>query len=299
MLSSNHRWTGTLVALALVAACGLALATGAVARRGAHAPHLSARVVGAFVMSGQITQAVRVRGERPGEMVVRRWSFAGESCTPSACRRLVLRRQRSAGMYSSLVLTQVAAGVYAGRSRFYAGLKCRGIVHPRGLEVPYGITVTVTRATVIQGSSFASALVATYTNLVRRDRTICPIGPSHDAARYSGVASPVTGPPTAAFSDQLNPATDTATFTDRSAVGPGGAPIVSISWQFGDPASGALNAASTSNPTHHFTAPGTYDVTITVTDANGLKSTATNPVSVPAPTTTTPVTVTTPTPPSS
>jgi hypothetical protein len=284
-----------LIALSIALACALALTTGALARKGPHNPRVSARIVGTFVMTGHITTAVRVRGEQPGQTVVRHWRFIGQSCTPSACRRLLLRRQRSAGRYSSLVLSRAGTGVYAGRSRFYAGLKCRGRVYPRGLEVPYGITVTVTRTSVIQGISFASGLVATYTNLIRKDRTICPIGPSHDAADYTGVATPPPGPPTAAFSDQLNPTTDTATFTDTSTPGAGGAPIVSISWQFGDPASGPLNTASTSSPSHHFTAPGTYQVTLTVTDANGLKSTATIRVAVPSPTTTNPVTVTTPT----
>lgn len=294
MRTGNHRRAGTIAIVLFVIACGPALAAGAPARPGAHRPRLSARVVGSFVMTGHITEAVRVRGEQPGQTVVRHWVFTGESCTLKACKRLLLRRQRSAGLYSSLVLTRVGAGIYTGRSRFYAGLKCKGIVNPRGLEVPYGITVTVTRITVVQGISFASALVATYTNLIREDRTICPIGPSHDAANYIGVASPSPGPPAAAFSEQLNPATDTATFTDSSARGAGGAPIVSTNWQFGDPASGPLDTASTSKPSHHFTAPGTYDVTLTVTDANELKSTVTDLVTVPAPTTTNPATVRTP-----
>jgi hypothetical protein len=295
MLSSTHRRIGTLVILLIVVACGPALATRAIAHRTPPRPHASGRVVGAFAMTGQITTAVRVGGERPGQIVVRNWFFTGASCGPSACRRLLLRRQRSAGKYSSLALKQVATGIYAGRSRFYAGLSCRGQVYPRGLEVPYGITVTVTRASVIQGISFATALVATYTNLVRRDLTICPIGPSHDAARYRGSASPEPSPPTASFSDQLNPSTDTATFTDTSALGAGGGPIVSISWRFGDSASGALNTATTRDPSHHFTAPGVYQASLTVTDATGLKSTATNTVTVPPPPTST-TTTTTPSP---
>ena len=51
----------------------------------------------AFVMRGRITAAVRVRGEHPGQLVTRRWSFVGRSCNVDACRRLLLRRQRSDG----------------------------------------------------------------------------------------------------------------------------------------------------------------------------------------------------------
>lgn len=294
MRFSNHRRIGTLAILLTVVVCGPALAVGAIAHRKAPRPRVSGRVVGAFAMTGQITTAVRVGGEHRGQIVVRNWFFTGASCGSRACRRLLLRRQRSAGKYSSLVLKQVATGVYAGRGRYYAGLSCKGQVYPRGLEVPYGITVTVTRASVIQGISFATALVASYTNLIRRDLTICPIGPSHDAAHYSGFASPSPSPPTASFSDQLNPSTDTATFIDTSGLGTGGGPIVAISWRFGDSASGALDTATTRNPSHHFTAPGAYQVSLTVTDASGLKSTATNTVTVAPPTST--ITTTTPTP---
>jgi gliding motility-associated-like protein len=38
-----------------------------------------------------------------------------------------------------------------------------------------------------------------------------------------------------------------------------------VSWNFGDPNSGALNTASLANPTHTFSAPGTYQVSLTVT----------------------------------
>ena len=50
------------------------------------------------------------------------------------------------------------------------------------------------------------------------------------------------------------------------------------SWDFGDPASGAANVIDTSNPTlgrsptHIYSAAGTYEVTLTVTDTGGLSS---------------------------
>lgn len=42
--------------------------------------------------------------------------------------------------------------------------------------------------------------------------------------------------------------------------------ISSISWNFGDPVSGANNISLNLEPTHEFSAPGTYEVSVTVTD---------------------------------
>ena len=227
--------------------------------------------------------AVRVRGEHLGQIVSRHWTFAGRSCVKSVCHQLTLHRQRSADRYDNLVLTRVGTGRYSGRSQFYAGLRCRGHTYPRGERVPYRITVRVTQTVTIQGLEFARRLTATYTNLRRIDRTRCPIGPSHDAARYTGIASPLPTPPAAAFSVGLNAATDTASFTDTSAPGAGGAPIVARLWVFGDPASGSANTAGTPTPDHTFTAPGAYRVSLIVTDANGLSSAETQTVVAPGP----------------
>lgn len=54
-------------------------------------------------------------------------------------------------------------------------------------------------------------------------------------------------------------------FTDQS----GGGPITNWSWNFNDPASGGANSSSAQNPTHAFTGPGTYNVTLQVTNAAG------------------------------
>jgi PKD repeat protein len=268
------------LALGLVLGLSLPLAV-AVCARAAQPPAaraVDARVGSTFVMRGRVLTAVRVRGEHRGQLVTRRWSFAGRSCRGSVCRRLALHRQRSADRYDNLVLSRVGIGRYSGRGRFYAGLRCEGQTYPRGELVPYRITVRVTRAVAIQGLEFARRLTATYTNLSRIDRTRCPIGPSHDAARYSGSASPLPSPPTASFSFVVSAATDSASFTDTSARGAGGAPIVARLWKFGDPASGSANLAGTTNPQHDFTAPGTYQVSLIVTDANGLSSAETQPV---------------------
>lgn len=59
--------------------------------------------------------------------------------------------------------------------------------------------------------------------------------------------------------------------------------IVSWSWDFGDPASGAGNTASVPNPAHTFSAVGDYQVTLTITTVSGCTSSTTKTVSVVAP----------------
>jgi len=57
-------------------------------------------------------------------------------------------------------------------------------------------------------------------------------------------------------------------FTDLSQTN-GGPAITTWSWNFGDPSSGSNNVSTTQNPTHNFTAGGTYTVRLMVTNANG------------------------------
>src|SRR5581483_3455954 len=76
--------------------------------------------------------------------------------------------------------------------------------------------------------------------------------------------------PTAAFSASPNPATlagggVNVTFTDSSSTAAPGNAITAWQWNFGD--GSAL--ATTQNPTHAYTAKGTYSVTLTVTQTNG------------------------------
>jgi PKD repeat protein len=44
------------------------------------------------------------------------------------------------------------------------------------------------------------------------------------------------------------------------------------SWNFGDPNAGTLNTSSETNPTHNFSAPGTYTVTLTASNSCGQQS---------------------------
>jgi PKD repeat protein len=80
--------------------------------------------------------------------------------------------------------------------------------------------------------------------------------------------------PVAAFDQQC---TNLAcTFADHSTPTGG---ISTWAWDFGDPTS-ASNTANIQSPSHTFTAPGTYNVKLTVTDASGASNAKTNSVAV-------------------
>jgi hypothetical protein len=191
-----------LTASALLAAAGPARAAGVAGVAGV----ADARISSTYVMHGRIVTAVRVRGEHRGQSITRRWTFTGLGCAGSVCPRLRLRRQRSAHRFDRLTLSRVGVGVYAGRGRFTSALRCRGRRFAHGLVVPYMIKVQVTQVVTIEGVAFASQVSASYANRRRIDRTRCPLGPSHDAARYLGAAAPLPSPPAPAFLVAAHPA---------------------------------------------------------------------------------------------
>lgn len=245
---------------------------------------LNARVIGTFAMTARVTVAANVRGEHPGQVLVRDWKIVASRCAGSVCGLLRLDRERSDHRHDHLTLRRIATGRYAGLGVFYAALKCYGRVYGRGSRVPYRVTLTVEGVTTVEGIAFARRIAATYYNTARSDRTPCPLGPSHDAARYRGQASsPLPSPPTASFSVGINAVTDTASFRDTSRPGIDGARIVAREWDFGDPASGTLNGSTLPAPPHRFSAPGAYTVSLTVRDSNGLSSTSTSVVTAPGP----------------
>lgn len=75
------------------------------------------------------------------------------------------------------------------------------------------------------------------------------------------------------FSPQSPTTDDTVQFTDRSSDPDG--EIVSWQWNFGDEATSTQR-----NPTHRYSQPATYTVTLQVTDDDGLSSTASKTITV-------------------
>ena len=67
-------------------------------------------------------------------------------------------------------------------------------------------------------------------------------------------------------------------FTDQSTIQTGN--ITAWAWNFGDPNSGPNNLSTQQNPTHTFSAAGTYTVTLTTTSASGCMNSTTVVVTV-------------------
>ena len=253
------------------------LATGAASAQAHVAP---VRLQGTFSMRGQVTTDDDVFGERPGERVQRAWSFFPQ-CANAICRRVLLKRRRSGRhILDQVMLTRQPSGLYVGHGSFWVPLSCAGVLDAHGGLATETITVQITRTQLVGTTPFATAITATYTNPSRENLTRCPGSIGHDAAAYTGhLATPLPGRPTADFTATPDLATATASFTDHSTPGPGGGQIVARSWNFGDPSSPA-NTSTSRDPTHHFTAPGTYTVTLTVRDRYGQTSTNTTQLTV-------------------
>jgi hypothetical protein len=150
----------------------------------AQTPATDALLNGTFQMSGRVSVAANVRGERTGQVVTRTWTFTPQ-CTTAPCATVQLVRGRANGT-DTIILGQTSTGTYAGSGVFYAPLRCSGRVYPRGQEIPFRITV---RITATDGTT-ASAISATYINRQRTNLTPCIGVLGHDSARYTGLLAP-------------------------------------------------------------------------------------------------------------
>ena len=168
------------LSLALAVAIAVAVATaGLAASAPAQAPP-TAELKGAFQMSGRVTVARNVSGERAGQLVQRTWTFTPQ-CSQAPCAGVQLVRERTTGT-DTLTLQLTAAGTYTGSGRFFAPLRCSGHIYPQGQEIPFRITVHITAV----NGSVASAISATYVNRSRINLTRCIGVLGHDSARYTG-----------------------------------------------------------------------------------------------------------------
>jgi hypothetical protein len=241
------------------------------------APGLAApaRLGGTFAMLGKLTYVRNVYGEHRGQRVQRTWIFFPH-CASGVCNRVTLVRRRSGKQIRDVVvLKRRHQNQYVGSGHFWIALNCAGKVIPHGGRATEKITVRVTRTQVIGTTLFAAGIKATYQNPRRVNRTACPGGIGRDAAIYSGsLTSTLPPPPVVGFSVATNPTAASASFTDQSGPGVSGAPIISWGWNFGDAAS-PTNISSSRDPTHQFSAHGTYTVTLQVQDANGQTATTT------------------------
>lgn len=165
-----------LTALALAAVSAIATASAEAQ------PTTVADLTGTFQMSGKVTVARNVRGERAGQLVQRTWKFTPQ-CTVAPCASVRLVRSRATGGDTvTLTLQKSATETYAGDGVFYAPLRCMGRTYSQGEEIPFRITVRVTATT----GTKASAISATYVNRSRLNLTPCIGVLGHDSARYVG-----------------------------------------------------------------------------------------------------------------
>lgn len=81
-------------------------------------------------------------------------------------------------------------------------------------------------------------------------------------------------PNNAAFSYSCVNST-TVNFTNTSTLCP-----TTIKWKFGDPMSGPNDSSALANPTHIFSAPGTYTITLTVSGPDNAPSTTTQTINI-------------------
>lgn len=89
--------------------------------------------------------------------------------------------------------------------------------------------------------------------------------------------------PVANFAFDHNCQDNLTQFNDLSQLA-GGGNVTAWAWNFGDPASGIANTSTLQNPLHEYAATGTYNVSLTVTTANGCSDEVIIPVTiVPAP----------------
>ena len=132
--------------------------------------------------------------------------------------------------------------------------------------VAQSVTTTAgNSATVAAPTGVAGTFVYNLISVTDASSTIC-------TQNQTGSATVLVYPlPTASFAPVI-PVCETrvVSFTDQSVANAGN--ITGWSWNFGDPASGALNTSTVQNPTHIFSTAGTYNVTLVVTTNNGCVS---------------------------
>lgn len=163
---------------------------------GAAAAHI--RLAGEFAMSGRITAAHAVPGERVGESVTRTWVLV-PLCPAGQCQTELLVRTRATG-FDELKLHR-KAGVFdrwTGKGSFFAPLECRSRIYRHGEDVFFTVEVRIAAAMLFDGLPFATELEAGYTSYRQTNRTPCVSVVGHDAAVYTGklvIPGPTPAPP--------------------------------------------------------------------------------------------------------
>ena len=89
----------------------------------------------------------------------------------------------------------------------------------------------------------------------------------------------ITPAPIALFTNSTTCSSGPVSFQDESTAN-GSGTIIGWQWNFGDPASGTNNTSTNQHPTHVFTAPGSYDVTLIIESSSGCSDTTTQSITI-------------------
>jgi hypothetical protein len=148
----------------------------------------AARLSGTFVMTGAVTKAVGVPGERAGDTIHRTWAFL-PLCASGPCTAVELVRSRQGGT-DRVLLHQRGPAFYTGVGTFLAPTRCHGVRYRKGVLVPFTISLRVVTAAALGSAVQATGVSAFYRNRKRLNLTKCFAAPSYDSARYLGALLP-------------------------------------------------------------------------------------------------------------
>ena len=155
-----------------------------------------------------------------------------------------------------------------------------GVVIKGHTYAPYGFKwVNVGGGTLINSTWNDSVItyIPTLAEVAAEKMSIALISTGNSICRYDSVyaEAPIYPTPIVSFNSPklVGCVPFTTTFQDTNIVRDN----VSYLWDFGDPASGALNNDTTRNPTHTFSAPGVYSILLKIISKNGCDETSTRP----------------------
>jgi hypothetical protein len=209
-----------------------------------------------------------LQGTRPGAVVYRTWVF-GTGC--GSRRRCTIRMQRSDGSFTRIKV-RLRDGVYSGSRRTFIECSQGGQRGNARLAVNVHLGRTVRRGARLYVSAFKG------TFRFSSGPNCGDAKPSKGVYGVRGTPDDLPEPPAAGFTFEpsqptISASSNTVLFRDDSDDDADGGQINRWSWDFGDPNSGAANASIEKEPAHVFGSPGSYVVTLTVRDDDGLSGT--------------------------